>query len=692
MDGENAPFSDAAGSIPRRLFTYSSGFLTQKRLRRILRLSGHDICLGRPRAQDGVVVWGQSATAARGQAAAGRLNLPLVRIEDAFLRSLRPGRMGDAALGLLIDPVGVHYDAAGPSLLEDILNSVDLQDSNLLARASAGIARIRQLDLSKYNLHDPNTAPPPPGYVLVIDQTRNDASLRASGADQATFHAMLAHAMADHPSARIIVKSHPETMLGLRPGHFTAKDVHGKATLLADPVSPWKLLDGAKSVYTVSSQLGFEAILAGHTPHVSGTPFYAGWGLSHDEHSLPRRTKTLTAAQLFAAAMILAPTWYDPCRDRLCAFEQVLDQLEAETRVWREDRNGYAAFGMRAWKRGHLQKFFGGEKPVRFANRPTRAVELAEKTGRSLLVWAGKEPPNLATKAGIRRAEDGFLRSRGLGATLIPPLSLITDDLGIYFDPSRPSRLETLILGPLPPGGAERAQRLIETVVNTGATKYNSGHTVLPVVRHGHRILVPGQVEDDASILKGAVAIRTNLALLRTTRTANPSAILIYKPHPDVEAGLRPGAISDAEMAGLADVTLRGADAAAAIAQCDDVWTITSTLGFEALLRGKPVTCLGVPFYAGWGLTRDLAPIPQRRLDLASQAREHAPLDLIRLAHAALISYPRYFDPVSRRPCPPEVALDRLIHGAFPRQSAAYRLLSKLQGQFASFAHLWRRS
>ncbi len=690
MVGDAAPVSTAAGPIPRRLFTFSGGFLTQTRLRRILHLAGHQICLGRPGPNDGVVVWGQSPTSWRGQAMAKRLQLPLIHIEDAFLRSLRPGRMGDAPLGVLIDPIGVHYDAANPSLLERILNSDDLQNTNLHLRATDGIARLRHLDLSKYNLHDPNLAAPEPGYVLVIDQTRNDASLRASGAASATFHAMLARAKADHPDAPIVLKSHPETSLGLRPGHFSPHDAGGKVTLLTAALSPHRLLDGAIAIYTVSSQLGFEAILAGHKPCVFGTPFYAGWGLSHDEHPIPRRTKTRTAAQLFAAAMIMAPTWYDPCRDRLCQFEDVLDQLEAKTRSHREDHKGFVAYGMRAWKRRHLQAFYGGQTPLRFAGTPLKAARQAEKTGRGLLIWAGKEPPHLATSARITRVEDGFLRSRGLGANLIPPLSLITDDLGIYYDPTRPSRLELLIAAPLPPGGADRAERLIKVLIKGGATKYNSGARTLPDLPKGYRILVPGQVEDDASILKGAAAIRSNLALLQATRSANPTAVLIYKPHPDVEAGLRPGGIPEAQLSRLADVILHDSDPAACIAICDDVWTITSTLGFEALLRGKPVTCLGVPFYAGWGLTVDKNPVPERRLALAAAANLHGPITLIRLAHAALITYPRYFDPVTRRPCPPEVALDRLINGPDPKLGLTHRSLAKLQGHLAGFAHLWR--
>ncbi|MFD1809381.1 hypothetical protein ACFSHQ_18660 [Gemmobacter lanyuensis] len=103
---------------------------------------------------------------------------------------------------------------------------------------------------------------------------------------------------------------------------------------------------------------------------------------------------------------------------------------------------------------------------------------------------------------------------------------------------------------------------------------------------------MPGQVEDDASIRLGAGEICTNLALLQAARAANPDAVLIYKPHPDVEAGLRPGAV---QAEGLADVIARNADPIRLIEACDEVWTMTSLLGFEALLRDKPVTCTGAP-------------------------------------------------------------------------------------------------
>ncbi|MFZ1469266.1 MAG: capsular polysaccharide biosynthesis protein [Paracoccaceae bacterium] len=647
---------------------------------------GHPLHFGLPGSDDGVAVWGASPTAWRGESLARYRNVPLIRIEDAFLRSIRPGRMGDAPIGLMVDPLGVHFDSTAPSLLERLLTTDSLDNSNLLHRAKVGIDRLKHLNLSKYNIHDPNLPTPAPGYVLVIDQTLGDASLTASGADQATFDDMLAEAVEAHPRARVLIKTHPETAIGLRAGHYSARHVQGLVSLIDVPYCPWALLDGAIAVYTVASQLGFEAILAGHKPHVWGQPFYAGWGLTHDRTPPPRRGRVLTRNQLFAAAMILAPTWYDPCRDRLCSFEEAVDQMQAEVRAYRDDRNGHVASGMRAWKRGRLQHFFGQHKPLLFSDPPDQAATLAAKKGRGLLIWASKEPIKFTAPA--LRVEDGFLRSRGLGADLVPPLSLVTDNSGIYYDPSRPSQLERLILSPLPPGGHARAEALLTQLRAANLTKYNLGGA-LPDLPPGRRILVPGQVEDDASILTGAGDIATNAALLQAVWEANPDAVILYKPHPDVEAGLRPGALAIEIALKFADAVLPRTDIAALLPLIDDVWTMTSLTGFEALLRGKKVTTYGAPFYAGWGLTTDLGPIPRRRLRQDDGSLQPRP-DLATLVHAALIAYPRYWDPVSRRPCPPEVALERLAAGDIPRPGPLNRIVAKLQGRFASHSHLWR--
>jgi capsular polysaccharide export protein len=201
---------------------------------------------------------------------------------------------------------------------------------------------------------------------------------------------------------------------------------------------------------------------------------------------------------------------------------------------------------------------------------------------------------------------------------------------------------------------------------------------VLPAAPGRRRILVPGQVEDDLSVMRGgAGAVRGNLDLLRAVRAAEPEAFIVFKPHPDVEAGYRRGGVADGAAAGLADLVLEKVPIAPLLGQVDAVHTITSLAGFEALLRGLPVTCWGRPFYAGWGLTQDRAPIPRR-------ARR---LSLDELVAGALILHPRYQDPVTLLPTTPEALLDRLAEAA-PWRGGVVAWLRRWQG--AALARLAR--
>lgn len=667
----------AAGGTSRRLYFYKGGFLTNARVKRILSLSGYDVSLGKPSPDDLIGVWGQSPTSWRGEAVADRTSAPVLRVEDAFLRSVLPGRDGEPPLGLHLDTRGVHFDPSKPSDLEMFLREDPLDDTALLNRARDAIEAIKHANLRKYNAFDLDLKAPDPGYVLVIDQTDGDASVTASRADRNTFLEMLFVAREEFPAARILITP-PETIQGHRAGHYLDTDLSNNVEFLSDPISPHALLDGAIAVYTVSSQFGFEALLAGHKPVVFGQPFYIGWGLTDDRMPLDRRQRTLTRAQLFAGAMILYPRWYDPFTDQLCDIEDVIKTLTASARAWRDDANGWVASGMRLWKRAPLQKVFGASRKMMFEDDPDKADTLAADTRRGRMVWAGKSDGHDSAV----RVEDSFLRSRGLGADLTPPLSLVLDDLGIYYDPTSASRLEALInaSATLPETAIRRAERMMSNIVGAGLSKYNLVADDLPKdLPSGRRILVPGQVEDDASIKCGTTDVSTNHALLLACRAANPAAVILYKPHPDVEAGLRTGTVTNA--ADIADVVLTKTSPIAALDAVDEVWTMTSTIGFEALMRGKSVTCLGTPFYAGWGLTDDR--------DMPIERRNARPT-LAQLVHSVLIDYPRYFDPVSGLPCPAEVVVDRLENGTAPRPTRANRILSKLQGVFASYAHMWR--
>jgi capsular polysaccharide export protein len=176
-------------------------------------------------------------------------------------------------------------------------------------------------------------------------------------------------------------------------------------------------------------------------------------------------------------------------------------------------------------------------------------------------------------------------------------------------------------------------------------------------------------VANDLSVRLGGAGVGDNGALLAKVREANPEAFIVYKPHPDVDAGHRPGALADDDVLQLADVVVRDASMASLIDAVDEVHTMTSLAGFEALLRGKRVVAWGQPFYAGWGLTEDKAPI----------ARRVRSLSLEQLAAGVLILYPRYMDPVTGMPCPVEVLMDRLAEPQHWRPGALARL-RRLEG------------
>jgi len=345
--------------------------------------------------------------------------------------------------------------------------------------------------------------------------------------------------------------------------------------------------------------------------------------------------------------------------------------------VMRDDSDIRVACGISWWKRERIAQFLDGgrQQPLLFIDDAQEAAEAAGDG--AIAVWPSRMPEGLEALAGDRlvRIEDGFIRSIGLGADLHPPLSIVVDRSGIYYDPSRPSDLETILESAVfPPALRARAEALIDMIVVHGISKYASEAPAPVRARPAKRtILVPGQVEDDLSVRRGGGEVAGNLDLLRRARAAEPDAHILFKPHPDVDAGHRLGHVPDSELGGYADEIVRGESMPSLLARVDGVHVLTSQTGFEALLRGLDVTVHGQPFFAGWGLTRDLAP---------PVARRTRTLSLTELVAGTLILYPRYLDPVTERPCPPETLLRRFAEGWKPKLTWLIRL-RRLQGRIA---------
>jgi capsular polysaccharide export protein len=424
-------------------------------------------------------------------------------------------------------------------------------------------------------------------------------------------------------------------------------------------LSPWTLLDNAERLFTAGDEVGFLALLRGIPVHCFGPAIYAGWGLTVDAGIEPRRTLR-KLEELFAAHCLLATRYHDPHGTGGAAtFEAVCDFLSHWRRRDEANRRIKACVGMSHWKRKRMAEFLDSSSgPPRFLQRASEAVKLARDGGGSIAVWGPREPQGLreaaaAANVPLIQIEDGFLRSVGLGSDFTPAASIVVDARGIYYDPSRPSDLEHILNETIFDAGLlQRAAKLTELVVVAGITKYNTGKPAPSLAHAGdrRRIFVPGQVEDDRSVQLGGCEVKTNLDLLQRVRLANPDAFIVYKPHPDVDAGHRGGAVPAAAARNFADQVVRGVSSAELIAATDEVHTMTSLAGFEALLRRRRVVVYGRPFYAGWGLTHDLS----------EQWRRQRRLTLEELVAGVLILYPRYMDPVSRLPCTPEQLIDRL--------------------------------
>jgi capsular polysaccharide export protein len=402
----------------------------------------------------------------------------------------------------------------------------------------------------------------------------------------------------------------------------------------------------------------FLALLAGKRVRCETRTFYAGWGLTDDAPAVPRRPFARTVDEIFAGACLLATRYTDPFRNIPTPFEELLPIVAEWRRIERVNRGIGVCVGMSFWKRRRVADFLRSSTGVPEFRRDA-ASAVAAARGRAVACWTSRMPPGLeaATNAAgipLIRVEDGFVRSVGLGSDFLPPASLVLDGRGMYFDPSRPSDLETVLRETrFDPTLLARARGLAGQLVQRGVTKYNLGVRARPVEWPGgrRRVLVPGQVEDDLSVRLGGGDIRDNLTLLREARTAAPDAFIVYKPHPDVLAGHRKGAVAEADALRFADRIVTDAATAALLGEIDELHTLTSLAGFEALLRGRQVVVYGRPWYAGWGLTDDRVVVNRGRQ-----------LQLEELVAGALIVYPRYLDPVTRLPCGPETIIERLDH------------------------------
>ncbi len=265
-----------------------------------------------------VLAWGRKPSSIRAQRIADKFGLPLLRLEDGFLRSFGPGKEFPA-LSAVVDTQGIYYDSSGPSDLETLLAS----DEDLLVdpiHVDAAITMLINNQLSKYN-HAPHLQLPisesADSAVLVIDQTYGDMSVQFGASTQQTFTHMLQAAIDENPGAQIWIKTHPEVSGGLKRGYLSqlkarALPQGGLLRPLRELANPIGLLQQVSKVYVATSGMGFEALLCGKSVRCFGLPWYAGWGVTEDEQRCSRRIRVRSVRELFTAAYLRYTRYLNP--------------------------------------------------------------------------------------------------------------------------------------------------------------------------------------------------------------------------------------------------------------------------------------------------------------------------------------------------------------------------------------------
>ena len=207
------------------------------------------------------------------------------------------------------------------------------------------------------------------------------------------------------------------------------------------------------------------------------------------------------------------------------------------------------AFKINHWKREFIEKnypeyewyFVPFKKDVKSLNRKIHQIK-----DKVFVIWGYNELAGTAEYARkhnipVYRMEDGFVRSVGLGSNHELPLSLVLDKSGtLYFDSRSPSTLEKILNEYDFSSDVElmaKAEACLKELVNSCSSKYNHVSSKSAEIVYskyctknnkGKRILVIGQVEDDASIKYGCRQKLNNGALVWKARNDYPNAQIFF--------------------------------------------------------------------------------------------------------------------------------------------------------------------
>ncbi|MFN4059007.1 MAG: hypothetical protein ACK4HW_12640 [Roseinatronobacter sp.] len=626
-----------------------------------------------------IALWGRLPLAYRRKSLAA--GLPVVQVDEGFLRGPElPGRTS-LPLSYVVDDLSPYYDGTTQSRLEKMLATYEFEaDPDLMQSADALIAEMVAKGVGSFS-HGIAPRDMSALYgrkshkrVLVLGHHPEARALLLGNVNNVSNVQALLLARREHPGAQIIFKPHPQYLAQAREACLAEVNEHAHEILVLDLDIPLAAaLDGVDHVVTVCSLGGFEAALRGVPVTVLGAPFYAGWGITDDRAAPERRTRRLSVAQVFACAYLRYPVYFDTMSNGALAPATALSIIAAGQTIEAEQNQSRAEAAIL-----HIGRKLPGDLLMQAVPHQTATTispndaNLNTVLARHVADMRGAHPSAMApvvVQSPLRASVQDLVAQHPVQVIHLDPgflfgdleqsapdgLSVLVARLAPHYDGSRVSDLEQLLAtydfdadSPL----MERAARLRERLNKAGMGRfhYSDASTLGPVLaaKSGKRVLVIGHNPTDLGTAMSNPRGYDNLDLVRLARREHPNAEIIFRPHP-AKAKAQDDAIA-AIKAAQPDVSV--GDWKVPLAEffqgVDHIVTLASLGGFEAAMRGIPVTTFGTPFYAGWGITDDRA----------APARRTRRLTVDQVVAGAYLLYPTYFDPLYKAVTTPEALID----------------------------------
>lgn len=573
-------------------------------------------------------------------------NKPILRLTSGIISSYLTK---EETLSIYKSTNGIYFDSTQDNNLDLLLRSSWQPDSEDIYIANLSIEMIKKYRITKTNEYPDvsfsffsnNEFP----NILLIDQIIDSPKVILGNSNEQTFNDMLLSVFHSYPNYNIYVKLHPDTINHNKEGYL--QKLLKKYSLLDYPLihvinenyNVISFFDFVEEIFVVTSQVGFEAILRDKKVTCYGLPFYSGWGLTNDMQVSKKTKPNRNTVELFVAIMIKYTKYLNPFTKKLGTILDLLEYISLQKRhslnkkaiIFNTNKNN-SLLVKKLFKNysevNSLSNFHKHEdKPIIFTDHIHSYEKLSKDYPSSFI-------------------REGFLFPNSLNNKKAS--SIILDYSGAYFNPSIYSDLDFLLnyeyFTEYEYLIAEKFLINYEKQLSTLLSK-ESSENLLKIINNSSNkkiVFIIGQDENSELLFYGKQDnIQNNFQLISEVCKKTSNSLIIYKP-PSNGINKYYSLFNSNSLQTLKNLANKNNNSfyiekklsfLKCISLSEEIHTINSNFGLDAIIQSKKVFTYGLPFYGGYGLTNDMYSYP----------KEKSSLSILDLILGTYIYYPIYY-------------------------------------------------